>query len=151
MSDIKKKPINSLGYNFIAKEFIPKGKDEYYLRNIQNRSSINYRSLIGSEIRTLEKNGSTSNDWSNVLVADPFDVNLIKNCNFFGLVRIGKLERVFLEYHDIRLQVGLYNSTIVSCDFGDNVVINNVNYISHYIAGNEVIIVNVNELSTSDH
>ena len=83
MSETKKKPIDSLGYNFIAKEFIPKGKDEYYLRNIQNRSGINYRSLIGSEIRTLEKNGNTSNDWSKVLVADPFDVNLIKNCNFF--------------------------------------------------------------------
>ena len=151
MSETKKKPIDSLGYNFIAKEFIPKGKDEYYLRNIQNRSGINYRSLIGSEIRTLEKNGNTSNDWSKVLVADPFDVNLIKNCNFFGLVRIGKLENVFLEYHDIRLQAGLYNSTIVSCDFGDNVVINNVNYMSHYIAGNEVIIVNVNELATSNH
>ena len=151
MSEIRKKPIKSLGYNFIAKEFIPKGKDEYYLRNIQNRSGISYRSLIGSEIRALEKNNNTSNDWSKVLVADPFDVNLIKNCNFFGLIRIGKLENVFLEYHDIRLQVGLYNSTIVSCDFGDNVVINNVSYMSHYIAGNEVIIVNVNELATSNH
>ena len=151
MSETKKKPISSLGYNFISKEFIPKGKDEYYLRNIQNRSGINYRNLIGSEIQKLEKNGNTSNDWSKVLVADPFDVKLVKNCNFFGMVRIGKLENVFLEYHDIRLQAGLYNSTIVSCDFGDNVVINNVNYMSHYIAGNEVIIVNVNELATSNH
>jgi len=31
------------------------------------------------------------------------------------------------------------------------VVINNVSYMSHYIAGNEVIIVNVNELATSNH
>jgi signal peptidase I len=49
------------------------------------------------------------------------------------------------------LPVGLYNSTIISCDFGDNVVIDNVNYMSHYIAGNEVIIINVNELAVSDH
>ena len=151
MSDIKKKPISSLGYDFVAKEFIPKGKDEYYLRNIQNRSGIEYRKLLGSEILTLEKNNNTSDDWSKVLVADPFNSNLIKNCNFFGLIRIGKLENVFLEYHDIRLQAGLYNSTIISCDFGDNVAINNVNYMSHYIAGNEVIIVNVNELAASDH
>ena len=151
MTETKKKPISSLGYNFIAKEFIPKGKDEYYLRNIQNRSGIAYRALSGSEIIALEKNGNSSNDWRKVLVADPFDHNLIKNCSFFGLVRIGKLESVFLEYHDIRLQVGLYNSTIVSCDFGDNVVISNVNYMSHYIAGNEVMIVNVNEIATSNH
>src|SRR6187401_3228985 len=99
MSDIKKKPISSLGYNFIAKEFIPKGKDEYYLRNTQNRSGINYRSLINSEIQRLVKNGNTSSDWGKVLVADPVDINLIKNCNFFGLVRIGRLENAFLEYH----------------------------------------------------
>ena len=151
MSDIKKKPISSLGYNFVAKEFIPKGKDEYYLRNIQNRSGIAYRQLTRSEIKALQQNNNTADDWSKLLVADPFNHNLVKNCNFFGLNRIGKLENVFLEYHDIRLQVGLYNSTIVSCDFGDNVAINNVNYMSHYIAGNEVIIVNVNELATSDH
>jgi len=70
---------------------------------------------------------------------------------FFGLVRIGKLEALYLSFHDIRLPVGLYNSTIISCDFGDNVVIDNVDYMSHYIVGNEVIIVNVNELSVSDH
>ena len=151
MSNIKKKPISSLGYNFVAKEYIPKGKDEYYLRNVQNRSGIAYRQLTKAEIKSLQQNNNTADDWSKLLVADPFNSNLVKNCNFFGLNRIGKLENVFLEYHDIRLQVGLYNSTIVSCDFGDNVVINNVNYMSHYIAGNEVIIVNVNELSASDH
>jgi hypothetical protein len=151
MSDIKKKPISSLGYNFVAKEFIPKGKDEYYLRNIQNRSGIGYRQLTKAEVRSLQQNNNTCDDWSKLLIADPFNHHLVKNCNFFGLNRIGRLENVFLEYHDIRLQVGLYNSTIVSCDFGDNVAINNVNYMSHYIAGNEVIIVNVNELATSDH
>src|SRR5687767_8691457 len=151
MSDIKKKPISSLGYNFVAKKFIPKGKDEYYLRNIQNRSGIPYRQLTKAEIKSLQQNNNTADDWSKLLVADPFNSSLVKNCNFFGMIRIGKLETVFLEYHDIRLQVGLYNSTIVSCDFGDNVVINNVNYMSHYIAGNEVMIVNVNELATSDH
>ena len=30
-------------------------------------------------------------------------------------------------------------------------VIDNVNYMSHYIIGNEVMIVNVNELATTDH
>jgi len=55
-----------------------------------------------------------------------FDPDLVKNCRFFGLVRIGKLESLYLEFNNIRLQVGLYDSTIISCDFGDNVVVNNV-------------------------
>ena len=40
---------------------------------------------------------------------------------------------------------------IISCDFGDNVCIDNVNYLSHYIIGNEVMIANVNELATTDY
>jgi hypothetical protein len=47
--------------------------------------------------------------------------------------------------------VGLYNSTIISADFGNNVAIHNVNYLSHYIVGDEVIINNVNELVTTNH
>ncbi len=38
MNKINKKPISSLGYNFVKPEYIPKGKDEYYLRNIQHRN-----------------------------------------------------------------------------------------------------------------
>src|SRR5919107_751264 len=49
------------------------------------------------------------------------------------------------------LPVGLYSSTILSCDFGDNVVVNNVNYISHYIIGNEVMLSNIHELHVTDH
>jgi hypothetical protein len=67
------------------------------------------------------------------------------------LVRIGKLEAISLEYHNVNMPVGLYNSTIISCDFGDNVVISNVNYMAHYIIGNEVMISNIHELHTTDH
>jgi len=151
MNDIQKIPIGSLGYNFVSPQYIPKGKDEYYLRNIQNRNGIRYRNLTAFEIEVLVRNRNTSDDWNCVLVSNAFTPELVKNCKFFGLVRIGKLEPLYLSFHDIRLPVGLYNSTIISCDFGDNVVIDNVNYMSHYIAGNEVIIVNVNELTVSDH
>lgn len=151
MNHINKQPISSLGYNFIPKEFIPKGKDEYYLRNIQNRSGIKYRKLTNDEIKVLEKNANSSDNWNNVLVSDAFDPKLVKNCSFFGLVRIGKLESYFAEFNNLRLPIGLYNSTIISCDIGDNVVIDNVNFMSHYITGNEVMLVNINELATTDH
>jgi hypothetical protein len=48
------------------------------------------------------------------------------------------------------MAVGLYNSTIISCDLGDNVCIDNVNYLSHYVIGNDVMIANVNELSSTE-
>lgn len=151
MNHINKQPLSSLGYNFIPKEFIPKGKDEYYLRNKQNRSGIKYHKLTPAEIKILERNDNSSDNWNNVLVSDAFNPQLVKNCSFFGLVRIGKLEPYFAEFNNLRLPIGLYNSTIISCDIGDNVVIDNVNFMSHYITGNEVMLVNINELATTDH
>ncbi|HEY8387984.1 MAG TPA: DUF4954 family protein, partial [Parasegetibacter sp.] len=151
MNQLKKSPLHTLGYNFIPEEYLPKGKNEYYLRQIQNRSGTVYRKLNAQEIEILVRNMNQSDNWNNILVSDAFNPELVKNCKFYGLVRIGKLEPLFLEYHNLRMTVGLYNSTIISSDIGDNVVIDNVNYLSHYVIGNEVIIVNVNELATTSY
>ena len=151
MNQIRKSPINSLGYNFIPETYLPKGKDEYYLRNQQNRNGLHYRHLSAYEIEMLVRNRNTSDNWNNIMVSDAFNPELVQDCKFFGLVRIGKLEPYYLEFHNLRRPVGLYNSTIISCDFGDNVVVDNVNYLSHYIIGNDVMLVNVNEIATTDH
>ena len=150
MNIIKKYPVNTLGYNFIEPEYIPEGKDEYYLRNLQNPHADHYRNLNSFEIEVLVRNNNTSDDWNKILVSTSFKPELVKNCQFHGLVRIGNLEPLYLEFHNLRMQVGLYNSTIISCDFGNNVCINNVNYLSHYIIDNEVMIANVNELASTN-
>ena len=149
MNKISKKPISSIGYNFISEGYLPEGKDEYHLRNRYNQSGIEYRSLSASEIETLVRNSNTSDNWNNILVSARFDPQLVKNCSFFGLVRIAKLEPLSLGFHNLSLSVGLYNSTIISCDFGDNVCVHNVNYLSHFVIGSEVMIANVNELATT--
>ncbi len=151
MNIIRKSPVDSLGYHFIPGSFLPKGKDEYYLRNKQNRNGINYRKLTAFEIELLVRNRNTSDNWNNILVSDAFSPEMVQNCKFYGLVRIGKLEAFYLEFHNLRRPVGLYNSTIISSDLGNNVVVDNCNYLSHYIIGNEVMIVNVNELATTDY
>lgn len=151
MNIIKKSPVAALGYNFVAAENLPPGKDEYYLRNLQNRNGIEYRKLSAYEIEVLVRNRNTSDDWNKILVSDAFIPELVKNCKFYGMVRIGKLEPYFLEFNNLRMPVGLYNSTIISCDFGDNVVVDHADYMSHYIVGNEVMIVHVNELATTDY
>jgi hypothetical protein len=151
MNQITKKPIAALGYNFIPKDYIPKGKNEYHLRNIQNRNGIRYRKLSARETEVLVRNGNTSDNWDKILVSDAFNPELVRGCAFYGLVRISKLEPWSLEFNNLRMPVGLYNSTIISCDIGDNVVIDNVNFLSHYIVGNDAILVNINEMATTDH
>ena len=151
MNIIHKVPVNDLGYNFIEAQYLPEGESEYYLRNTQNHSGIAYRKLKSQEIEILVRNRNTSDDWNNIFVAHSFNPDLVKNCQFYGLVRIGKLEAFYLEFHNLRMPVGLYNSTIISCDLGNNVSISNVNYLSHYIIGNDVMLTNINELATTDN
>jgi hypothetical protein len=151
MNIIQKHPVDSLGYGFIGEQYIPKGEDEYYLRNMQNRNGIEYRKLSAAEIEMLVRNSNTSDDWNKILVSQAFNASLVKNCKFYGLVRIGKLEPFYLEFNNLRMPVGLYNSTIISCDFGNNVCVDNVNYLSHYIIGDDVMIANTNELACTDH
>lgn len=149
MNVIQSHPVNELGYNFVAPEFLPGGANEYYLREQQNPGK-KYRDLTTKEIDTLVHNRNTSDNWNMIKVDADFSADLVRNCKFFGLVRIGKLQPLYREFHNLRMPVGLYNSTIISCDFGDNVCIDNVNYLSHYILGNDVMIANVNELATTD-
>lgn len=150
MNLIKKYPVENLGYNFIPSAYLPAGKDEYYIRFQQNPAT-DYRSLTKQEIAILKSNGNRSDNWAQVLVREGIDILLIEECTFFGLVRIGKLEPYFLEFSQLRTPVGLYRSLIVSCDIGDNVSINNVRMLSHYIIEDEAILINVNEMSCTSY
>ena len=73
MNIIQKHPVNNLGYNFVEKKYLPKGKDEYHLRNIQNQNGIKYRKLTAQEIESLIRNRNTSDDWNKILVSKNFN------------------------------------------------------------------------------
>jgi len=152
MSELQVLPIDALGKDFIPDEFIPEGKDEYYLRNEQTpRPTDQWRNLRAHEIETLVKNANASDNWDNILVTERFAPHLVKNCDFYGLVRIGRLEEVYLEHHDLRVPVGLTNSHIIACDIGDNAAIHHVRYLAHYIIGANVILLNIDEMQTTSH
>lgn len=140
------------GFGFVAPEFLEAGRDEFWLRDIQVGAQFRtWRHLKSSEIEELVKNDNSCPDWDLVFVSDPFVPALIKNTSFFGLVRIGKLENAVLAHHDLRLPVGIWNSTIISCDIGDDCVIRDCPYISHYIVGDNVVLANIDEMQTTDH
>jgi len=138
-----------------SKEFVPPEHGEECrdedLRLFQSDGGKEYRPLSSEQIEILVKNNNTAEDWDRILVGEQFDPRLVRNCEFWGLVRIGDLSATFLEYHELRLPVGLSNSTIISCDIGDNVVMRNVHYIAHYIVGNGVVLFNIDEMITVNH
>ena len=138
--------------NFIESKYIPEGKDEYYLRYEQMISSKDkWRHLRADEIESLVVNRNVATNWDDVWVTDEFEPKMVKRNSFFGLVRIGRIRREILEYHDLRVPVGITDSSIVSCDIGDDVAIHNVHYLANYIISDKCILFNVNEISTTDH
>ncbi len=150
MNLINKHPVSEIGYNFIESQYLPKGKDEYHLRNLQNKKRGKFRKLNAAEKEILIQNRNTSDNWNNILVSEEFDPNFVKNSNFFGLIRIGSLKPFYHEFHNFKMPEGIYNSTIISSDIGNNVCIDNVNYLSHYIIDEDVMLANINELATTD-
>lgn len=142
----------SLGYGFVDRRWLPEGKDEYYLRDTQSAGlGTAWRRLHAKEIEVLVKNGNTAGTWDDIRVTDPFDPRQILNNSFYGLVRIGSVDNSILEHHDLRLPVGITNSTIVSCDIGTHVAIHHVRYLAHYIVADRCILTNIDEMHTTDH
>ncbi len=150
--EIKLVAETDFGRKFIPEKFLPEGQDEYYLRNQQSAHRAGrWRHLQAAEIEALVNSAVTCKDWDSVFVTDPFHPHLIKNCRFSGLVRIGRLEAVGLQHHELQAPAGITDSVIISCDVGDNCAIHHVRYLAHYIVGDRVILLNIDEMLTTNH
>ncbi|HNR68661.1 MAG TPA: DUF4954 family protein, partial [bacterium] len=131
-------------------DFLPRAcRFPYRSRNRQSDAG-SYRPLKAEEIEILVKNNNTAENWNKVLVTRDFDPNRVRGCEFLGLVRIGDLGAHYLEFHDLRLPVGLVNCVIVSCDIGNQVVMRNVHLIAHYIIRDCCMLFNIDEITTTN-
>ncbi len=152
MNDILVHSEAVLGYGFVADKFLEAGESEYRLRNAQlDKPLDSYRPLRHLDVEILIKNGNRCSDWGKLLVREPFDATLIRNSEFAGLVRIGSLERVVLEHHDMMIPAGITNSRVISCDIGDQCAVHSCIYLAHYIVGDRCILMNNDEIHVSDH
>ena len=150
MSPFYNEDIQRFSKDFIPQEFLSDKENPYLIRNRQSDSGA-YRHLTSKEIEILVKNSNSAESWDKILVSENFNPTLVKNCEFWGMVRIGNLQRGFLEYHKLRVPIGISDSTIISCDIGDNCAIRNVHYLSHYILGRQCILFNIDEMITVDN
>ena len=149
---MKREPIDTYGYNFVEEEFLEEGRDEYTLRNEQIKHwNASWRHLKEDEIALLISLGNISSSWSNVLVEDPIDLNLIRNTSFFGLVRIGSLQPATISYHDFKLPEGIRESHIVSCDINRHCALYKVAYLSHYQIDTMCMLHRIDEMDTTNH
>lgn len=145
-------PYEKMYESFVDKKYLQEGQDEYYFRNQQvKKPAGGWRHLRSEEIENLVKNSNRATSWDDIYVTDEFDPNLIRNSHFFGMVRIGAIKNVVLQYHDIKMPCGITGSSIISCDIGDYVAIHDVHYMANYIIGDRCILFNIHEMSCTDH
>jgi len=140
-----------LGFGFIPPQYIPDGKDEYWVRNVQAPAGKAWRPLDAREREVLIANNNYCPDWDKFLVSDPFDPSLIRSSYFYGLNRIGAVRNALLKRHDFCVPAGIRNSTIISCDIGDDTAIQDCAYISHYIIGDNCILSRIDEMQATNH
>ncbi|GAB6276116.1 MAG: DUF4954 family protein [Rectinema sp.] len=154
-NDIRILQETRVGKGFIPLQYLGPGENEYRIRDEQLRSlgkePGSFRPLSTHELEVLVRNNNTCSDWSLFLIKDPFCPELLRNNLFFGLIRISRLEHVTLEHHDISMETGIFNSQIIACDIGDNCVISNCAYLSHYIIDDHCILINNAEIQVSNH
>lgn len=152
MDKVTKIPYEKIYNGFIDKKYLVEGQDEYYFRDLQaKKPNGGWRNLRSDEVERLVKNSNTATSWDDILVTDRFDTNLVKNNRFFGRVRIGAIEDSALQYHDLKMPIGITDSSIVSCDIGDFCAIHDVHYMANYIIGDMCILFNIHEMSCTDH
>lgn len=145
-------PSEKLFDGWISPIYLPEGKDKYYLRNKQVKTpKSGWRHLRSDEIEQLVKNNNAAASWDTIWVTDDFEPRMVKDNKFYGTVRIGRVSNNALQFHDLRLPVGITNSSIHSCDIGDDCAIHDVHYLSHYIIGSQCMLFNIQEMSTTDH
>ena len=145
-------PPAALSDGWIDAQYLPEGKDKYYIRNRQVAvPEGGWRHLRSNEIERLVMNNNTASSWDTVWVSDEFDPSMVKDNKFYGTVRIGRVSCGALQYHDLRLPVGITGSSIHSCDIGDDCAIHDVHYLSHYIIGAHSMLFNIQEMSCTDH
>jgi hypothetical protein len=150
MSEISVGRIGEFSAGFVPPQYRQDGREEEALR-FQQSPPRDYLALSSEQIDVLSRNNNTAEDWDRIQVTGSFDPRLVRNCQFWGLVRIGGLSPSFLEYHEMRVPVGFSNSTIISCDIGSDAAIHNVHYLARYIIGERVILINLDEMHAVNH
>ena len=108
-----------------------------------------YRQLTDAEIRQLESQGNYSTDWSSVKVAEGFNAMYLRNNTFEEDVCLGALTYRKMTHENLTLREGIYNSMLCNCTVGDHPVIHNVRMLSGYTLGDNVMLFNVEEMTSA--
>jgi hypothetical protein len=112
-------------------------------------TSLNYRKLSDSEIKTLQTNGCKCDDWKKVKVISGFNPSQCTNVTFSGDIKLGEFKKTYTDESGVSIRCGISNAHIHNCTIGSNVLINNIgDYIANYNVEDDVVIKNCGKIYT---
>ena len=112
-------------------------------------TSINYRKLSDSEIKTLQTNGCKCDDWKKVKVISGFNPSQCTNVTFSGDIKLGEFKKTYTDESGVSIRCGISNAHLHNCTIGSNVLINNIgDYIANYNVEDDVVIKNCGKIYT---
>lgn len=111
--------------------------------------NCSFRSLTENEIRQLEQQSCSAEDWKNIKVSHNFSSMHIRNVTFSGMIYLGSFEKVYELPGGVKKHSGIYNSVLHNVSVGDNCCIRNIkNYIANYDIASDTYIENVDCIYT---
>jgi hypothetical protein len=104
------------------------------------------RPLSRREIARLERQGNSAADWSLILVSEDFDPDRVRYCRFFGSVILGRFAAPITVVGSLDLPAGVFNSTVVDCVLGDDVLVGDVKLLANYVIGRRAAVVDCGQV-----
>ena len=107
-----------------------------------------YKNLTQEQIKILQNQGCSAQDWNLVKVVDGFNPARVKNVRFLGHIHIGRFTGN-INLTGVEKPTGIYNATIANCTIGDDACISNIGvHIANYDIGPGACIENVGIMAT---
>lgn len=100
---------------------------------LQTHTDTAYRQLLPTEIRQLEQQGCTAENWQLIEVHPDIDLRHLAHVHFSGSNRIGKFQKTVTLPGGITFHTGIRHATLHCTTVGDDCLIAHVHgYIAHY-------------------
>jgi len=106
------------------------------------------KNLTKEQIKILQNQGCSADDWSLVKVTDGFNPHRVINVQFLGPVQLGRFTENIKFPDGLEKPSGIYNAALANCTIADNVRISNIGvHLSNYDIANGACIENVGTMA----
>lgn len=106
------------------------------------RQKAGYQPLTAAQLKVLQSQGNTAEDWKQVWVGKGFDPKRVNRCHFAGPVLLSSCSGT-VSVEGAVLPTGLSHATLSHCVVGENVFIRNVRLLNRTVLNERAVLFDV--------